>query len=105
MKCPNCGANGVEGKFCQHCGSRLPEETAPTTIAGAIHGIAKSAIDEVGKQLEYNRVHAEELEERKTMRERENLKQGLYILIVAVVLIGGIIAFCMYMAAKEKGVL
>lgn len=108
MKCQNCGAEleTKQGlKFCPYCGHEVNmEQRMPETIPGAVYGIAKGIIDEVGKQLQYQREHAEEIEERKKQRERENLKQGLWILIVSVILIGGIIAFCMYMAAKEKGV-
>lgn len=106
MKCPNCGAelkdNG-NAKFCQYCGKQIekPQHT-PETIPGAIYGIAKGVVDEVGKQLDYNRANEEKIEERKIKRERENLRQALWILLVAVALLGGIIAFCMHMAEKEK---
>ncbi len=26
VKCPNCGAEGIEGKFCPKCGTKIPEE-------------------------------------------------------------------------------
>lgn len=77
MKCPNCGAEG-SGKFCQHCGTQMPEKAAevPTTIAGAIHGIATSAINEVGKQLEYQREHHAELQAEKEKKEKQDRKVG-----------------------------
>ncbi len=106
MKCPNCGANlegGNEVKFCSYCGHKvnIPDEV-PTTMAGAVHGVARGILDEVGKQLEYKRTHADEIEERKKKRDRESLKQALWILIVAIVIIGGIIGFAVHMGEKEK---
>ena len=107
MKCSNCGAellDGDEVKFCPYCGHKVEiAEKVPDTIPGAIYGIAKNVVDEVGKQLDYRRTHADEIEERKNQKERKTLRQGLMMLIVAVALIGGIIAFCIFMAAKEKG--
>ena len=100
MKCPNCGAEGTEGKFCQHCGTRLPEAPDPTTMAGALNRIVQGTI---GKQLEYNRIHADEISERKARKERESFRQALYILIIAAVLLAGIIGLCLFMAAREKG--
>lgn len=106
MKCSNCGAeleSGKNAKFCPYCGHKVEvAEHEPTTMPGAIHGIAKGVIDEIGKQLDYQRTHADEIEERKKKRERETLRQGLWILLVAVALIGGIIAFALHMAEKEK---
>lgn len=108
MKCANCGAElqidpQHEVKFCPYCGHQVEiQQEVPTTIAGAIHGIATSAIKEVGKQLEYNREHAEEIQEHQKKKERENLRQSLWILIVAVVLIGGIIGFCIFMGEREE---
>ena len=106
MKCTNCGAelqNGDKVKFCPYCGHQVEQtEKMPETMPGAVYGIAKGVIDEVGKQLNYARDHADEIEERKKKRERETLKQGFIILLVSVMLVGGIIAFVMHMAEKEK---
>lgn len=106
MKCTNCGAelqNGKDMKFCPYCGHQVEiAQQMPETIPGAIYGVAKGVIDEVGKHLDYQRTHADEIEERKKKRERETLKQGFIILLVFVLLIGGIIAFALHMAEKEK---
>ena len=106
MKCTNCGAEletGDNAKFCPYCGCKVEvEQKIPETVPGAIYGVAKGVIDEVGKHLDYQRTHAEELEKRKKERERENLKQGLWILLVCVVLFAGLMAFIMHQAALEK---
>ena len=106
MKCTNCGAelqNGDKVKFCSYCGNQVEQtEKIPKTMPGAVYGIAKGIIDEVGKQLNYNRDHADEIQERKKKKEREDLKHGLWILIVAVLLFAGLMAFIAHMAAEEK---
>lgn len=106
MKCTNCGAemqNGDKVRFCPYCGHQVERtEKMPKTMSGAIYGIAKGVIDEASKRFDYTCIHADEIEERKKKREREALKQGFIILLVATVLVGSIIAFTMHMAGKEK---
>ena len=103
MKCPNCGAEG-NGKFCQHCGSKMPEKPAevPTTIAGAVHGIVTSVVGEVGKQLEYQRDHADEIAERKRKEEEQKTKETNKVLMWLAIAGIGIILFCVLMGALEK---
>ena len=106
MKCQNCGAELEEkrsAKFCPYCGHEVEASPkTPETIPGAIYGVAKGVIDEVGRQLDYRHEHAEEIEERKKKRERENLKQGLWILLVAVLLFASLMAYISHQADKEK---
>lgn len=95
MKCPNCGAelqNDNNVRFCPYCGHKVE-------IA---RGAVESIIDEIGKHLDYQRTHADEIEERKKKQTRETLRQAFLMLLVVVTLIGGIIAFTMHMAAEEK---
>ena len=106
MKCTNCGAelqNSDKVKFCPYCGHRIEQtEKIPETIPGAVYGIAKGVIDEVGRQLDYQHEHAEEIEERKKKRERENLKQGLWILLVVVLLFAALMTYISHQVDKEK---
>lgn len=37
MKCPNCGAD-VKGRYCEYCGSELPEEKPQTVINNYYYG-------------------------------------------------------------------
>ena len=71
-------------------------------IAGALHGIATSAIKEVGKQLEYNREHADEIQERQIKKDRETMRHSFWMFIISILVVGGIIGFCIYMGEKEK---
>lgn len=106
MKCTNCGAelqNGNKVKFCPYCGHKVEQtEKIPETIPGAVYSIAKGVIDEVGKQLNYNRDHADEIQDLKKKKERENLKQGLWILLVFVLLFAALMAYISHQADKEK---
>ena len=141
MKCPNCGAE-VEGKYCNNCGSKLPEknivgeylaksigvsEKTGETIANAADSLlskgsiknsvigaigsmgveairAKAAKEEAERQREdeekrWKREHPEQ-----ARAEAKEERKSIYrVLIICLLLIGGIIGFCLYMSAKEKG--
>ena len=40
MKCPNCGAEGEKGKYCEYCGIKLPEDPVVINITNNYYGDA-----------------------------------------------------------------
>ena len=82
MKCVNCGAELEvdklkQVKFCPYCGAEVEiKEEEPTTMAGAISGIAKSFFAQSADKLRYNREHAAEIAERKREEKREEARQS-----------------------------
>lgn len=97
MKCPNCGAEG-SGKFCQHCGTQMPDKPEPKTMAGAIHGIAQSVIQEVGEKARYEREHADEIAERKRKEDeayRKNTLKTMVIFVISMLAVGAVFMFAL----------
>ena len=82
-KCPNCGANIVEGgKFCAFCGSVLPDDTQHITVEGTLeHNVnirrerinrAKVVREEQKAEIEKERIrHQAELKQAQAELERE----------------------------------
>ena len=109
MKCVNCGASLEtdrlrQVKFCPYCGAEIEmEEETPTTLAGAVHGIAKSFFSQTADKIRYNREHAAEIAELKRKEKREEEKRalrmmaymmaGLVAMLAAAMLIGKIIGW------------
>lgn len=90
MKCANCGAelqNGDDVKFCPYCGNKVEiKEETPVTMAGAIHGIAKTYMKQQAEKERYEREHAAEIEERERQKRKEKeRKQWLSLLGIALV--------------------
>ena len=104
MKCENCGATLQidqlkQVKFCPYCGAEIEiEEETPTTMAGAIHGIAKSFFSQKADTIRYNREHRAEIAEEKRKEKQEEAKQsrkmmvymmgGLLVMMTIALLIG-----------------
>ena len=71
MNCPHCGAaleidQLRQVRFCPYCGAEIEiKEETPETMAGAIHGIAKSFFNQTADKIRYNREHAAEIAEQK----------------------------------------
>ena len=78
MKCENCGATLQidelkQVKFCPYCGAEIEiEQEAPTTMAGAVHEIARSFFRQSADNIRYKREHAAEIAEQR----REERKVG-----------------------------
>ena len=51
MKCPNCGAEAT-GKFCEYCGSEMPQEKTTVNITNNYYGdMAQQEHTEVGNYV------------------------------------------------------
>ena len=82
MTCEHCGAalkvdQLKQVKFCPYCGAEvvLPDET-PETMAGTIHGIAKSFFNQAADKIRYNREHATEIAEQKRKEKDEEAQRS-----------------------------
>ncbi len=82
MKCPNCGADleinkEKELRFCPYCGHKVEmKEETPTTMAGAVSGIAKDILKQKAEREKYEREHADELEARERRKQKEASRRG-----------------------------
>ena len=103
MKCENCGASLEvdqlkQVRFCPYCGAQIEiKEEVPETMAGALHGIAKSYFNQAADKIRYNREHASEIAEQKRKEKDEEAKRtrkimmcmmgGLVVVMVIMVLV------------------
>lgn len=86
MKCPNCGAN-LEGrdevKFCPYCGHKVDiPDKVPTTMAGAIYGVAKT----VTKHIEKEQAAKRELEKKRQEEARKMVPKVLIGCAIVVII-------------------
>lgn len=75
MNCPNCGAAIKEGKFCNYCGAKLPDDTQHIEVNGTIkhdhtfnfHSdrINRTKIAKMEKQVELERIRAEDAQRKR----------------------------------------
>ena len=87
MKCENCGATLEtdllkQVKFCPYCGAEIEkEEETPTTMAGAVHGIAKFFFSQNADKIRYEREHAAEIAEQKRQEKQEEDKRSRKMMV------------------------
>ncbi len=87
MNCPHCGAALVidqlkQVKYCPYCGAEIEiKEETPETVAGAIHGIAKTFFNQTADKIRYNRDHAAEIAEQKRREKDEEAKRTRKIMV------------------------
>lgn len=100
-KCANCGASLEidqlrQVKFCPYCGAEIEiEEETPTTMAGAVHGIAKSFFNQTADKIRYNREHAAEIAEEKRETKREEARQSRKMMMCMMGIMGVVAAVLM----------
>ena len=87
MNCEHCGAALAidqlrQVRFCPYCGAEIEiKEETPETMAGTIHGIAKTFFNQTADKIRYNREHAAEIAEQKRKDIWDYLKEqrpGMY---------------------------
>ena len=82
MKCEHCGAaleidQLKQVRYCPYCGAEIEiKEETPETMAGAIHGIAKSFFNQTADKIRYNREHAVEIAEQKRKEKAEEARHA-----------------------------
>ena len=82
MKCEHCGATLEvdqlkQVRFCPYCGAEIEiKEETPETMAGAIHGIAKTFFSQTADKIRYNREHAAEIAEQKRKDKEEEARRS-----------------------------
>ena len=87
MKCEHCGAalevdQLKQVRFCPYCGAEIEiKEETPETMAGAIHGIAKTFFFQTADKIRYNREHAAEIAEQKRKEKEEEAKNTRKIMM------------------------
>ena len=87
MKCEHCGAaleidQLKQVRFCPYCGAEIEiKEETPETMAGAIHGIAKTFFNQTADKIRYNREHAAEIAEQKRKEKEEEAKNTRKIMM------------------------
>ena len=108
MNCEHCGAalkvdQLKQVKFCPYCGAEIeiPDET-PETMAGAIHGIAKSFFNQTADKIRYNREHAAEIAEQKRKDKAEEARNSRKMM-VTMMSIMGVVVTVMAVVLKVTG--
>ena len=103
MNCPNCGAAIKEGKFCNYCGVKLPEE-AKVDIKLREHRFkleSNSSIRraEIKKEREAQKIAAEERrrEELRKQSEKDDKQMRFYFYVLL-----GILGFVAIMLLVSK---
>ena len=82
MKCEHCGASLEidqlrQVRFCPYCGAEIEiKEETPDTMAGTIHGIAKTFFNQTADKIRYNREHAAEIAEQKRKDKAEEARRS-----------------------------
>ena len=105
MNCPHCGAalkvdQLKQVRFCPYCGAEIEiEEKTPETMAGVVHGIAKSFFNQTADKIRYNREHASEIAEQKRKEKEEEAKRTRKIMMC---MMGGMTVLVIIMAVVMK---
>lgn len=100
MKCEHCGAalevdQLRQVRFCPYCGAEIEiKEEEPATMAGTIHGIAKSFFTQQADRIRYNREHAAEIAEQKRREKDEEARRSMKIMGY---MMGGLMAMAVVM--------
>ncbi len=82
MNCEHCGAALAidqlrQVRFCPYCGAEIEiKEETPETMAGTIHGIAKTFFNQTADKIRYNREHAAEIAEQKRKEKDEEARRS-----------------------------
>ena len=108
MKCEHCGATLEvdqlkQVRFCPYCGAEIEiKEETPETMAGAIHGIAKTLFSQTADKIRYNREHAAEIAEQKRKDRAEEARNTRKMMLY---MMGGlaVIMTIMIVAMKLTG--
>ena len=98
---PPAGMMAVfQQEYCPYCGAEvdIPEET-PDTMAGAIHGIAKTFFSQTADKIRYNREHASEIAEQKRKDKEEEGKRSRKMMLY---MMGGMAAVATIMTVVMK---
>ena len=80
--CVNCGAaleidQLRQIKHCPYCGAEVEiKDETPDTMAGTIHGIAKTFFNQTADKIRYNREHAVEIAEQSRKDKAEEARQS-----------------------------
>ena len=80
--CVNCGAaleidQLRQIKHCPYCGAEVEiKDETPDTMAGTIHGIAKTFFNQTADKIRYNREHAVEIAEQRRKDKAEEARQS-----------------------------
>ena len=108
MKCEHCGATLEvdqlkQVRYCPYCGAEIEiKEETPETMAGAIHGMAKTLFGQKADKIRYNREHAAEIAEQKRKDRAEEARNSRKMLLY---MMGGlaVIMTIMIVAMKLTG--
>ena len=105
MKCEHCGATLEvdqlrQVRFCPYCGAEVEiKEETPETMAGTIHGIAKTFFNQTADKIRYNREHAAEIAEQKRKDKAEEAKHSRKMMMY---MMGGMTAVMTIMVVVMK---
>ncbi len=105
MNCEHCGAALAidqlkQVRFCPYCGAEIEiKEETPETVAGAIHGIAKTFFHQTADKIRYNREHAAEIAERKRKEKEEEARRSRKMMMY---MMGGMAAVMTVMVVVMK---
>lgn len=80
MKCPSCGSPVKEGRFCNYCGAKLPDDTQRIEIRNTVEDVAEI------KRIERERVESERKEEER-LKARSTKRKACIVLTVVLVLV------------------
>ena len=85
MNCPNCGAAVKEGKFCNYCGAKLPDDTKRVEVNINKH------IEDVA---EIKRASYEEQESKIRQKQmKQNLRKHTFVKFSGILAVAGILMY------------
>ena len=105
MNCQHCGApleidQLRNVRFCPYCGAEIEiEEETPDTVAGVIHGIAKTFFNQNADKIRYNREHASQIAEQKRKDKAEEARNSRKMMLY---MMGGLAAVMTVMIVVLK---
>ena len=97
--CVNCGAaleidQLRQIKHCPYCGAEVEiKDETPDTMAGTIHGIAKTFFNQTADKIRYNREHAVEIAEQRRKDKAEEARQSRKMMMYMMLVFIGIASF------------
>ena len=88
MNCPSCGAVVKEGRFCNYCGAKLPDDTKRIEISQHIENVAE--MKRADYETEESRLRQKEMEIVLRQRKTKRISSVIFLVLAGVAFLIGI---------------